>query len=186
MDQHQAISIVEKCKQAVEAWGERYQVPQHLVQMVLDCLIKMFNYAKARLGNEEEALSAIEDAVANVFAFIARGNQVQFLDHFLWRTLRNEISSVFRQRKRSKTTTCPEEVLDSVVAVGPSPEEIAMKQEPLDRLERRINKLDITLRQAILAYLEGLPGAEAARRLGWNHTTYRTRVLRAKLELGAE
>lgn len=159
-------------------------------ELVLRYQQQIYNLAYRFLDDEAEAADATQEAFWSAYRHIGSFHGGQFI-HWLLRITRNACIDELRRRKRQPTIS-----LDAEIATehGPiefdlpsgadGPEQIVLRRELADLLQRGINTLPIDQRLTlVLSDVQGLPYAEIAKITHSKSGTVKSRLNRARANL---
>ena len=159
-------------------------------ELVLRYQQQIYNLAYRFLGDEAEASDATQEAFWSAYRHLGSFHGGQFI-HWLLRITRNACIDELRRRKRQPAIS-----LDSEIATehGPiefdlptgadGPEQIVLRRELADLLQRGINTLPIDQRLTlVLSDVQGLPYAEIAKITRSKAGTVKSRLNRARANL---
>ncbi|OZN80842.1 RNA polymerase subunit sigma-70, partial [Pseudomonas aeruginosa] len=105
---------------------------------------------------------------------------IEHVDAYLYRTAHNLTIDHYRQERRRRTETRPNDDLAGFVADQPGPEESAVDADALARLREIVAELPPRTREIFrLNRLEGLTHAEVARRLEISDSSVQKHLARA-------
>jgi RNA polymerase sigma factor (sigma-70 family) len=147
-----------------------------MAELVRETRPKLLAVARRICGAEAE------DAVQTAYLSLAKKGGLGGVPVLPWL-----LTAVARIAYRTKATRAREHAIAERLAPSaspPEPPEIAIGGEEAELLRRELWRLPPDYRDALqLRYLHGLSGAEAARLLGVNESTLRTRLQRGRLLL---
>jgi len=146
---------------------------------------RLISLAGRMLGGVHQAEDAVQDALASVWVARHRLDPDRPIGPFLTTVVLNKCRDRLRKRKAARlfgldTSTETFSVADD----GPDPEEIAVQRDALRHLTAAIERLPISLREAlVLVTMDDRSQAEVAALLGVSEKTVETRVYRARKRL---
>lgn len=146
------------------------------------CSRRLYLVAYRILGNEGDALDAMQEAALRVFQRLDVIYGVESLSSYLATTARNVALDMVRQRSRRKVRT-GEEAMEWL----PDQTQEEVRPDEVSVLESAIERLPANYREALfLRYREDLNSKQIAERLGISHANARARVSRAHRALRRE
>lgn len=145
---------------------------------------ELFRHASMRLSDRERALELTQECFVKAYEYAKRGNSIDELRPFLYRTLRNLIIDEYRKKKATSLEALVEgEEGGDVEALMPADESNTL-EAAIDRFDGKralvaLSKLPDLYREAVsLRYVEGLTPQEIAKIVGESETTVSVRVHR--------
>lgn len=166
-----------------------------------EALDRLFSVHRARLyklalrvmGNPADAEDALQDGLLSAYIHLNQFQGRAQLFTWLSRIVLN--AALMRRRRRCLVTTSIDHPLgqyDEPLAMrisnaGANPEEICVLEEQLQILEKAVNRLSPSLRQAFwLRDIRGMNTREAAKASGVSKGSIKVQVLRARRKLRKE
>ncbi|MCC7500566.1 RNA polymerase sigma factor [Candidatus Nomurabacteria bacterium] len=150
---------------------------------------ELFRYASMRVNDRERALELTQECFVKAFEYAKRGNTIDDLRPFLYRTLRNLIIDEYRKKKATSLEQMVEgDEGGDVEALMPVDESNTL-EAAIDRFDGKralaaLNELPDLYREAVsLRYIEGLTPQEIAAIVGESQTTVSVRVHRGLKKL---
>ncbi len=147
---------------AVSAWFLREIMPLEAILMT---------YLRHNWRNASDLPDIRQEIYTRVFE-AARENIPENPKQFLLTSARNLLINLVRREQVVPMETFADLDMLGVAANEPLPEGAVIEQEELHRFEAALKHLPARIQEAIaLAYFEGLPGKEIARRMGITRST---------------
>lgn len=146
---------------------------------------RLLAMANRMLGVSGQAEDSVQDALASVWVARARLDPARSFVPFVTTAVLNKCRDRLRRRKVKGLFGFPEQVDDLPIAdESPTPEDILIDQDSLDRVRSAIEQLPVKLREAlILVTVDERSQHEAAELLGVTEKTIETRIYRARKTL---
>jgi len=147
--------------------------------------------ARTILRNQEDAEDAVQNAFLSGYRNLRNFEGRSALKTWFTRIVLNAALMIKRKHKPSLTTPFPEpstlhEVnwAETIPDTQPDPERIRAKRELVELLNKLLEKMAPSLRQAFtVTYYDELSGPEACARLGISAGTFKARLFRARRHL---
>ncbi len=150
---------------------------------------ELFRHCAMRLSDRERALEITQEAFLRTWNYLSRGEEIQELRPFLYRTLKNLIIDEYRKMKTySLEGMVNEEEGETVESLLPHDDSNSL-EAAVDRFEGRramalLAQLPDTYREVvILRYVDGLSPKEIAQQLSESENTVSVRLHRALKKL---
>ncbi len=145
---------------------------------------ELFRHASIRMRDRERALELVQECFVKAYEYAKRGNTIDDLRPFLYRTLRNLIIDEYRKKKATSLEAIVEGAEGGdVEALMPADEsntlEAAVNRFDGKRALAALAQLPELYREAVsLRYVDGLTPQEIADIVGETQTTVSVRVHR--------
>ena len=146
----------------------------------------LYRMVRAHIGDAEEALDVVQDSFVSAFAALARYDHSQPFRPWLSRIALNKCRDWARRRavRRFFTFARPIEEAQDIADPAAGPDVLADDRAALDRLERAIATLPVSLKEPLLlCAIEQMSQADAARLLGLSEKAVELRIYRARQRL---
>lgn len=150
---------------------------------------ELFRHCSLRLSDRERALEITQEAFLRTWDYLSRGQEIQELRPFLYRTLKNLIIDEYRKMKSySLEAMIDEEEGETVETLLPQDESNTL-EAAVNRFEGKqaldmLGKLPDTYKEVlILRYVNGFSPKEIAEELSESENTVSVRIHRALKKL---
>ena len=149
---------------------------------------ELFRHALLRLSDRERALELTQECFLRAMEYTRKGEVIEQVRPFLYRTLRHLIIDEYRRKKAVSLEALAERAEEEPEALLPADESNTL-EAAIDRLDgaavlRAAQELPDLYREALtLRYVEGLSPREIAAIIGESENTVSVRVHRALKKL---
>jgi RNA polymerase sigma-70 factor (ECF subfamily) len=143
---------------------------------------RIYRTVRAVLGDDADVEDVMQQAYISAYLHLDRFEGRARFSTWMTRIAINEAYARLRKRHRTEPAAWEDEhaMADEPEAAGPSPEQIAARQEMLALLERAVDTLSLPNRTVfVLRSVEGLSTAETAECLKISEEAVKTRLHRA-------
>ena len=155
---------------------------------------QLYRAALRVLGTPQDAEEALQDGLLGAMRHLAKFECRSRFSTWLTRIVINAALMRLRKSRREALTSIDQKLdrdevalADKVIDPGPNPEEIYMRKERLQIIERKLQSLPAVYRSVVwLRDVQGKSTKEAAEILGVNTATLKSQLYRAHLRLGKE
>jgi len=158
--------------------------------LILSCKGKAYNIALRYMGNEEDALDAMQESFIKVFRHLGKFNEQSRFDTWVFRIVVNSCNDMLRKSKRGGTTDIfykndeHEDVALEIADSGPGPHELLEKKEESGYLLNCLEQVGAEHKEVlILRDIKGFSYDEIAEILECSMGTVKSRISRARNKL---
>ena len=147
---------------------------------------RIYRTVRAVLGDDADVEDVMQQAYVNAYQHLDRFENRARFSTWMTRIAINEAYARLRKRHRNEPAPWEDDhaMADEPEAAGPSPEQIAARQEINALLERAVDTLSVPNRTVfVLRSVEGLSTAETAECLDVSEELVKVRLHRARTEL---
>lgn len=155
---------------------------------------QLYRVALRVLGTPQDAEDALQDGLLDAMRHLGEFECRSRFSTWLTRIVINAALMQLRKSRREALTSIHQgldrdevPLADRITDPGPSPEEVYAWKERFQVLERKLRRLPAAYRSVLrLRYVQGMSTKEAAELLGLNTGTLKSRLRRARLQLGKQ
>ena len=148
--------------------------------LILSCKGKAYNIAYRHMGNEEDALDALQESFIKIFRHLDKFNEQSRFDTWVYRIVVNTCNDILRKNKKYDH----EDMVMDLADHDPGPEELLDKKEESRYILECLNRLAAEQREVlILRDVRGFAYDEIAQMLDCSMGTVKSKIARARQKL---
>jgi len=148
--------------------------------LILSCKGKAYNIALRYMGNEDDALDALQESFIKIFRYLGKFNEQSRFDTWVYRIVVNSCNDMLRKNKRNEYDDEFPDIADN----NPGPLEVLERKEESSYILECLNKLKAEHREIlILRDVRGLSYDEIAEVLDCSLGTVKSKISRARQNL---
>lgn len=158
--------------------------------LILSCKGRAYNIAFRYMGNEEDAMDAMQEAYIKIYRGLASFNMESSFDTWVYRIVVNTCNDALRRRKKIsmlQIVYSEDENRDTIAEIpdnSPLPDEIFENKEEGKYILKCLERIEEDHREIlILRDIQGFSYVEIARMLNCSMGTVKSRISRARKKL---
>lgn len=136
----------------------------------------LFRHAFFRVSNRQVAIDLVQDAFMKTWSQVAKGENIENYQSYLYHVLSNLIVDYYRKKKSLSLDTLTEDGFDPVGSTAANVMEDAVRRELMDQIEKLSDR---DKEVVVMRYIDGLPVKEIAEILEESENSVSVRIHRA-------